>query len=246
MDINEIDIFKKTKYSISSINKSLYNDEFLKILINKLSSKMNEKTIENKITKIESDYLEKLKKLELFCLNNDEINQINNKNSLEIIQKELEIIKLLSKYTLQNKNLDYTFFTNSLYTLLNLSETLRNRLGQKEFIIVKNISSDIINRCSYKFCSYQHICNYNYNNTYKNLCYQDHYVHNMVSSDLKIIINYINIKYKNNNIILKSEDILKTINTLNYVISHMEIELRNKCLYLAKDEIEKNHFIKNK
>jgi hypothetical protein len=68
----------------------------------------------------------------------------------------------------------------------------------------------------------------------------------MVSSDLKIIINYINNKYQNNNIILKSEEILKTINTLNYVISHMESELRNKCLYLSNNEIEKFHFIKNK
>jgi len=235
-----------TKFTISKINKSLYNEDYLKNLINKLTTKINEKNIDNKITKIEFDYFEKLKNLELFCLNKEEINKINNKNSLEIIQKELEIIKLLSKYTLQNKNLDYSFFTNSLNVLLNLSEILRNRLEQKEFNILKNKSSDMINRCSYKFCSYQHNCNYNYNNTYKNLCYQDHYVHNMVSSDLKIIINYIDNKYQNNNIILKSEEILKTINTLNYVISHMENELKNKSLYLTNLEIDKCHFIKNK
>ena len=235
-----------TKFYISKINKLLYNEDYLKNLINKLTTKINEKNIENKISLIETDYLEKLKNLELFCDNKEEINLINKKNSLEIIQKELEIIKLLSKYTLQNKNLDYNFFTKSLDTLLNLSEILRNRLDQKEFNLIKNKSFDIINRCSYKFCSYQHNCNYNYNNNYKNLCYQDHYVHNMVSSDLKIIINYINNKYVNNNIILKSEEILKTINTLNYVISHMENELKNKSLYLTSIEIEKCHFIKNK
>lgn len=234
------------KYNISTINKSLYNDDFLKNLITKLTNKINERNLENKITKIESDYLDKLNNLELFCKNNEEINLIQNKNSLIIIQKELDIIKLLSKYTLQNKNLDYNFFTKCLYTLLNLSEVLRIRLGQKEFNINKNKTSDMINRCSYKFCSYQHTCNYNYNNTYKNLCYQDHYVHHMVSSDLRIIISYINSKYQNNNIILKSEEILKTINTLNYVISHMEVELRNKSLYLSNEEIDKCHFIKNK
>lgn len=234
------------KYNISTINRSLYNDDFLKNLITKLTNKINERNLENKITKIESDYLDKLNKLELFCQNNNEINFIQNKNSLIIIQKELDIIKLLSKYTLQNKNLDYNFFTKCLYTLLNLSEVLRIRLGQKEFNINKNKTSDMINRCSYKFCSYQHTCNYNYNNTYRNLCYQDHYVHHMVSSDIRIIISYINSKYQNNNIILKSEEILKTINTLNYVISHMEVELRNKSLYLSNEEIDKCHFIKNK
>ena len=234
------------KYSISSINKLLYNDDYLKLLINKLKTKINEKKIENKILKIELDYSEKLKQIELFCSNNNEIELIKNKNSLDIIKKELEIINLLSKYTLQNKNLDYNFFIICLNTLLILSEILRNRLGQKEFNIVKNKTYEIINRCSYKFCSYQHTCNYNYNNNLKNLCYQDHYVHNMVSSDLKIIINYINNKYQNNNIILKSEEILKTINTLNYVISHMENELKNKCLYALPHEIDQYHFIKNK
>ena len=121
------------KYNISTINKSLYNDDFLKNLITKLTNKINERNLENKITKIESDYLDKLNKLELFCKNDEEINLIQNKNSLIIIQKELDIIKLLSKYTLQNKNLDYNFFTKCLYTLLNLSEVLRIRLGQKEF-----------------------------------------------------------------------------------------------------------------
>ena len=214
--------------SISKNNIALYNDDYLQNLINKLKIKMKEINIENKIDQIESEYLDKLKKLEIFCNNEDEHKLITNKNSLEIIQKELDIIKLLSKYTLQNKNLDYNFFIKSLNTLLNLSEILRSRLGQKEFNIIKK-TSDIINRCSYKFCSYQHNCNYNYNNTYKNICYQDHYVHNMVSSDLKIIINFINNKYQNNNnIILKSEEILKTINTLNSI------------------DINKCHFIKNK
>ena len=65
--------------SISNNNKSLYTNEFLKILINKLKSKLNEKTIENKISKIESDYYDKLNKLELFCSNEEEIQNIIKK-----------------------------------------------------------------------------------------------------------------------------------------------------------------------
>ena len=232
------------KYKISLLNKSNYNDEYLKSLINKLTNKINEKTIQYKINEIENTYLKKIELLELFCFNDDLVKSFQTKNSLEIIQKELEIIQLLSKYTLQNKNLDYKFFIKCLNTLLYFSEILKERLGQKDFKLIKK--SNVISRCSYKFCSYEHTCNYNYNTNIKNLCYQDHYVHNMVSSDLNIILSYIDNKYENNNIILKSEEILKTINTLNYVVNHMENELRNKCLYIPKNEIDKYHFIKNK
>ncbi len=65
----------------------------------------------------------------------------------------------------------------------------------------------------------------------------------MVSADLKILINYINLK---NNFILHNKEILKTINTLSFVIGHMELELRTKCLYIPESEWETCHIIKNK
>jgi hypothetical protein len=224
------------------INQNKIND-----YVNKLLNKHDEKNLENKISQIEKDYNDKLKNLENLCKNTNDIDKLTTKGSLIILQKELEIIKLLTKYTLQNKNLDYKFFTACLKILLKLSETLRLRLGQKELIhekINKNDSS--LYRCSYKFCSYQDNCSYNYNAKTKNLCYQDHYVHNMVSADLKILIDYINQKYEHNNLILHNKEILKTINTLSYVISHMELELRTKCLYSPENEWENFHVIKNK
>jgi hypothetical protein len=214
--------------------------------INKLSDKFNEKNVENKINLIEKNYQNKLKEVELLCNNPEEIKILKTKPSLIILQKELEIIKLLTKYTLQNKNLDYTFFINCLNIFLDLSEVLRLRLGQKPINHDKQYDSDSILRCSYKFCSYQDNCSYYYNLKTKSLCYQDHYVHNMVSIDLKILIDYINEKYENNNIILHNKEILKTINTLSFVISHMETELRTKCLYLPESEWEACHITKNK
>jgi hypothetical protein len=68
----------------------------------------------------------------------------------------------------------------------------------------------------------------------------------MVSTDLKILIDYINENYEKNNIILHNKEILKTINTLSFVITHMEIELRTKCLYLPESEWETCHVTKNK
>lgn len=229
-----------TKYALEIIlDKSNKTEEYIKKLNNN-----DEKNIETKINLLEKDYRDKLDEYKLLCNNSEEINNIKNKNSLIILQKELEIIKLLTKYTLQNKHLDYNFFTACLNILLDLSETLRIRIEQKEIIHDKT-DYDNISRCSYKFCSFRDGCSYNYNTKVKNLCYQDHYVHNMVSADLKILLNYINYKHENN-LISHNKEILKTINTLSFVIGHMELELRTKCLYLSENEWELNHFVKNK
>lgn len=220
--------------------------------ISKLSNKLEDKNVENKINQIEKEYHDKLQEIEKLCKSPNDILVIQNKPSLLILQKEQDIIKLLTKYTLQNKTLNYDFLVSCLKILLDLSETLRIRLGQKELQHEKSLelsmgnNDNIISRCSYKFCSYQDNCAYNYNFKTKNLCYQDHYVHNMVSSDLRILITYIKYKYEKTKLITHNKEILKTINTLSYVISHMECELRTKCLYIPENEWEQCHFIKNK
>jgi hypothetical protein len=220
--------------------------------INKLNNKTNDKNVETKINQIERDYQDKLKEITHLCYNKEQIDKLKVTNSLTILQKELDIIKLLTKYTLQNKNLDHLFYISCLKILLDLSETLRNRLSQKEIIHEKTENETKqhnefnISRCSYKFCSYQDNCSYNYNSKTKNLCYQDHYVHNMVSADLKILIEYVKQKYEKNNLVLHNKEIFKTINTLSFVIGHMEVELRTKCLYLPEIEWESCHFVKNK
>jgi hypothetical protein len=136
---------------------------------------------------------------------------------------------------------------NCLNIILEFSEILRNRLEQKKINNILDVrDNDKIQRCSYKFCSYQDNCVYNYNLKIKKLCYQDHYVHNMVSSDIINIINHINSKYEDTKFILHNKEILKTINTLSFVISHMEHELKTKCLYLPETEWENNHVVKNK
>jgi hypothetical protein len=230
------------KYLNTKIN---YDTEKINKLKNILNHN-NQNTVQNKVIQIESEYQIKLKEIEELCDNNDTIEKLKKENSLKILQKELDVIKLLSKYSLQNNQLNYTFFMNALNLLLILSETLRIRLEQNEINIEKKAySDDNISRCSYKFCNFKDSCNYNYNKT-KNMCYQDHYVHNMVSVDLKILIEYIELKYGDTKIVLHNKEILKTINTLSYVITHMENELKSKCLYLPENEIESFHFIKLK
>ena len=218
-------------------------DEYIKLL--KSYVQVNEDDIlQNKVEQIENDYLVKLKKLEIECIDKSSIENYKQKNSLEILQKELDIIKLLTKYSLQNNTLEYTFFTTALKFLFDLSEILRIRIGQKEIVHDFKIINNSISRCSYKFCNYKDICVYNYNTKNKSQCYQDHYVHKMVSADLIVLINYITVKYGNETQIIPNKEILKSINTLSFVINHMENELRSKCIYLDKSEWEKFHFIK--
>jgi hypothetical protein len=215
-------------------------------LTNLLKNQNNQTSVQVKVSQIESDYLEKLKEIEILCANDLQIELLKKDNSLKILQKELDIIKLLTKYSLQNNNLNYNFFINALNLLYTLSEQLRNRLGQKEIIMEKkSYSEENISRCSYKFCNFKDSCNYNYNKS-KNMCYQDHYVHNMVSADLKVVIDYIEQKYGETKIILHNKEILKTINTLSFVINHMESELKAKCMYLSINEVELCHIIKLK
>jgi hypothetical protein len=224
------------------INNS--DNKKLQIYIDKLTKSTNN-NIDSKVDQLEWEYESKLNELKSLCNDSELLSNIKTNYSLIILQKELEIIKLLTKYSLLNNTLDYIFFLQSLNILLYLSETLRLRLEQKEIILDKN-KGDIIKRCSYKFCSYKDNCTYNYNHKIKNQCYQDHYVHNMVSLDIKILIKYITSKYDSKTNINHTKDILKTINTLSFVINHMESELKMKCMYLPKEEWDKCHIIKNK
>jgi hypothetical protein len=212
-----------------------------------------EKNLETKVSKLEIEYQNDLKEMEELCNNINSIDIYKKYNSLQIIQKEHKIIKLLTVYILQNNNLNFNFFESCIMILFKLSEILRIRINQPEISHEKLINNnDNLLRCSYKFCSFKENCIYNYNKKANVLCYQDHYVHNMVSADLLILMNYIKKKRDDTkniediNSILHNKEILKTINTLSFVISHMELELKNKCIYLSEDEYETVHIIKNK
>jgi len=227
-------------------SKMIIEDDLFNKLLNTLKNQTNQNSVQIKVNQLETEYQYKLKEIELLCNNVDNIEIVKKENSLKILQKELDVIRLLTKYSLQNNQLNYTFFMNALKLLYNLSESLRNRIGQKEILIEKkNYTDDNISRCSYKFCNFKDSCNYNYNKT-KNLCYQDHYVHNMVSADLKVLMDYIEQKYGNDQVVAHNKEILKTINTLAFVINHMESELKSKCMYLQENEIESYHFVKIK
>jgi hypothetical protein len=227
---------------------NFYNKDSLSIT-KEIETLMNKNkfinNIDVKIEEMEVDFLSKMNEIKN-TFDKEDINKIyNSKNSLEILQKELEIVKLISKYSLQNNKLEFIFIITCLKYLHKLSEILRIRLKQLPINMNKGFNKNInISRCSYKFCNYKEECTYNYNFGKKtNQCYQDHYVHNMVSHDVDSLISYIESNYKNDSTISHNKEILKTINTLSFVIGHMEGELRAKCLYNDPKDCEKFHYI---
>ena len=181
-------------------------------------------------------------------INNYDLEKIQDEfeklTSLDLLDEELKIVKLISKYTLQNNYLNYGFFLKSLDVILIQSNILCKRLKLQPIDHKVKNYNNYIPRCSYKFCNFKNDCFYNYNRKTKNICYQDHYVHNMVSADLIILIDYIKNKFNENKLIIPNKEILKSINTLSFVVEHMYSELKSRCLYLKDDEIEKEHFIK--
>ena len=210
--------------------------------INMINTTKDITIISNKIDNIELDYIQNIKEIKESYEKNNITLLFSNVNSLEILQKELEIIRLISKYSLQNNKLEYSFIMSCLKYLYELSEILRIRLKQPPIVISKQNKTCII-RCSYKFCNFKDSCAFNYNKN-SHCCYQDHYVHNMISHDISALLMYIEAS-NTEQYIIHNKDILKSINTLAFCISHMETELRIKCIYVDKKEWENFHYVHN-
>ena len=234
-------MFKEEKLFLIMITNIINTDLFTNIdldtinLINDYKDKKN--TLENKIKNIELKYMTDIEDIKKFC-NNNEKSMYNNITSLEILTKEVNLIKIILKYSLSNNQLEINFLKKSLNYLFILSDILKKRLKQKDIELSTNYE---LSRCSYKFCTFKENCNYFYSKKQNSKCYQDHYVHNMVSHDIKVLLSYINQQYDDNLVIKQNKEILRTLNTLSFVIGHMETELKAKCIYLDKNEWNKFH-----
>ena len=209
------------------------SNEFKK-LIDDAQNKKNTNNIEQ-IEKIENSYYDKIEQINNLDKNKDELEKILKMSSLELIKEEYLLVKLFSKYSLQQNNYEVNFLLKILNLLLEISEELRNRLNQPE--IKHKVRKDKpITRCSYKFCNFRSSCNYHY---FNRKCNSDHFVHNMVSADLRNLINFFN--NKTDKEFVSNKEVIKSINTILYVISHMESELSDSCRYENDDNWEKYH-----
>lgn len=218
---------KKFMVPISASNK------FSK-LIEDAKHKKKTNNIEQ-IEKIENSYYDKIKQINNLDGNKDELSKILKLSSLELLKEEYELVKLFSKYSLQQNNYEVNFLLKILNLLLEISEELRHRLKQPE--IKHKVRKDKpITRCSYKFCNFRSSCKFHY---FGKKCNSDHFVHNMVSADLRNLINFFNNKTEKE--FVSNKEVIKSINTILYVISHMESELSDSCRYESKENWEKFH-----
>lgn len=222
-------------------NKNFHEKLNLTISLDELNLIKKESNLQEKINDSELTYQNKLKQIE--DLSKTDIKDFEKQYSLELIEKEVDIIKLLSKYSLENKNLEYNFICNCLNLLHKLSKILQKRIGLKDIKCEKN-NKVLIHRSSYKFCNFKDTCIYNYNYKHNSkVCYQDHFVHNNICIDIIELLKYIDKKKTDENLIKHDKEILKSINTMSFVICHMHNELKTKCLYLDKKNWEKMHYV---
>ena len=91
-----------------------------------------------------------------------------------------------------------------------------------------------LSRNSYKFCEYGYDCRFNYSED--SHCYSQHYVYNLVSSDIEHLLAFINKidEFDDGHY----NEIRISINTITYVINHMYEEL-NKLKNYRREKYEK-------
>ena len=89
---------------------------------------------EDEITDLDFEYEKSMLKINNLS-NEDSLEELlKDKNSLYILENELEIIKLLSKYTLQNNYLNLKFFMKCIKLMLEMSSILSQRLKLPKII----------------------------------------------------------------------------------------------------------------
>jgi len=219
-----------TKYLIGKFKSVDFND-----LID-LSKSTKENSQLNKIDIMEKKYQEQISYVMKLIENKELLNNLLKQKSFDLLNEETKLVKLLSKYSLQQNNYQIPFIINLLKVIYQVSDTLSKRIKQNK-ITHKSRQDKPIVRCSYKFCIYKSNCNFYYKK--KRKCNSDHFVHNMICADIEVLINYFT-KINQNNF-KSNKEIIKSINTILFVVSHMEAELGDSCRYQKKEDWEKFH-----
>jgi len=164
-------------------------------------------------------------------------------NSLLLLDHEYFLIQYISKhiqqYNIRSENIG--MYIKFLCWIRDASLILSNRLKLPK--INKEFTGDLIKR-TYDFCPHRSNCQINYGKK-KGKCCAPHYVHNIVYSDIIMMIKYFE-KNKDSSVFAFDQDlfkILKQINTIQFVINQMFIELSTFKNPLSNhfNDIEKFH-----
>lgn len=150
----------------------------------------------------------------------------------DLMLKEIDDLKLLEyqmiiassiRKNFKSEDINYDECKEILRWLLKVSIYFMNKMKLQS---VKNLNEQKIHRSSYKFCPRGCNCNYFYRD--KKKCYFQHFVFNILASDIKILINYLEQTIYEN---IDKIEVKKTINTISFVIKHMYSEFSNLKYY---------------
>lgn len=132
-------------------------------------------------------------------------------------------------------DLDYkSNMLNELKWLSKSSNYLAKKYIQKELSHSRKHYSNIP-RNSYKFCNFGYTCKYNSN---KQKCYGQHFVFNLIKSDIDEVIYYLE-----NISDINMKEICISLNTISFVFNHMYDEM-NKII-IDKNKSLVSHKIKH-
>ena len=188
-----------------------------------------------------------------FSVDNENVTEEANKivkmkinesmDSLQLLDHEYFLIQYISKHIQQYNLLSQNIptYINYLSWIKDASLLLANRLKLPK--IAKEFTGDLVKR-TYDFCPHRSNCQNNYGKK-KGKCCAPHYVHNVVHYDVSMMIKYLEKNQVNTVFAFDHElfKVLKQINTIQFVINQMFIELstfKNNISNHAND-IEKFH-----
>jgi hypothetical protein len=160
-------------------------------------------------------------------------------NILNILVKQNNVASYLIKTFRSSKPEDIVWekFRPGLNWILESSKFITSKTST----FIQQFKTDKIYRSSYKFCNKKDECNALYCHITKpgqqshDKCNGDHYVHNKLVSDLSCLIQVLDTR-KDEETSTISNDLRICLDTVNFVISHMNHELNNFNIYYSKKE----------
>lgn len=228
--------------SVDSYNSTIISDE----------NKYRLNAIVSSVDIFDDKAIQKLDYRTNFSVDNENVTEEANKivkiriteaiDSLTLLDYQYFLIQYISKHIQQYKIISQNILTYIKYLtwIRDASLLLSNRL--KLPLIKKEFNGELTKR-TYDFCPHRGNCQINYGKK-KGKCCAPHYVHNLVYNDVCILIKYLE---KNNNTLFAFDQelfkILKQVNTTQFVINQMYIELSSfkNSITNHQNNIEKFH-----
>lgn len=222
----------------SLIDSDIINDAKDKLLTSSVIVQMDS-TCEHEQTNIENKNILSISEIIAINVEQDNIQQE------QILEYQSTVSNQLKKYIKQCKEKKEIFDVDLHMPKLEWLEKTSKYLSTKmklPNVDHKNkvLDSNSIARSSYKFCDANYECPYNMK---FHKCNSQHFVHNFVNADVVSIIKYLKVIEDKTNI--NNDQLLKCMNTINFVINHMKDELTN-ISYYSKTVIKRKMDYTNK